>query len=261
MNHNNEYPEIDKAKQNQMLKLVTNSFYKELVNYGVDDSDIVTVSVNLLDYVTDKKSANYQNNGYYNSVYNLGGINDQWQSNRKIQFNGVEIQPLQRIQIDQVVEWLKNSEISQTFISFFPKEAQKLATYFLEHPDREYFAIIYEQKHFVGLIGAENINPVSKKLEMKKFVGADEFQGKGIGKLATFLFLYYAFHILEFNKIYIHSLDTNIKNINLNSKFGFELEGILYREAFLNNAYCDVLRMGLLKSTWDSIFVQPPPTV
>ena len=104
------------------------------------------------------------------------------------------------------------------------------------------------------MIGAENIDDISKKLEMKKFIGARGYQGKGIGKIATFLFLYYVFLIRGFNKVYIHSLDTNIKNINLNSKFGFELEGILYSDVNVEDNFKDVLRMGLLKSDWDDIF-------
>jgi RimJ/RimL family protein N-acetyltransferase len=89
---------------------------------------------------------------------------------------------------------------------------------------------------------------------MKKFVGEEQYRSKGIGKMATFLFLYYSFRILNFNKVYLHSLDTNINNINLNSKFGFELEGILYKEVFLHNAHRDVLRMGLLRDKWAAIF-------
>ena len=124
----------------------------------------------------------------------------------------------------------------------------------LATPDRKYFAVYTEDEVFVGIVGAENIDETFRKLEMKKFIGARGYQGKGLGKAATFLFLYYAFKILNFNKVYIHSLDTNIKNINLNSKFGFELEGILYEEAHVGGMYKDVLRMGLLHNHWEAIF-------
>jgi hypothetical protein len=32
--------------------------------------------------------------------------------------------------------------------------------------------------------------------------------------------------IRNLNKVYIHSRDINMRNINLNSRFGFELEGV-----------------------------------
>ena len=89
---------------------------------------------------------------------------------------------------------------------------------------------------------------------MKKFVGAPGSTGRGIGKTATFLFLYYTFEILKYNKVYIHSIDTNIRNINLNAKFGFEIEGVFFREIFDDKEFHDSVRMGLLKSNWNNIF-------
>lgn len=252
----NGFTDLDKAKQNQMLKLVTNSFYKELVNYGIETADIVKVSVNLLDHVTSHKKNSDSNNGFYSTIYHVSDVVNNWHPGREIISNGTTIKPLTEKQIPQVCTWLQSPDIDQTFISFFPKEERALKVYCLNRTDRSYFGIYYEQEHFVGIIGAENINHNFKKLEMKKFIGSSKLRGKGIGKMATFLFLYYTFNILDFNKVYIHSLDTNIKNVNLNSKFGFDLEGILFKEAYLNNKYRDVLRMGLLKSTWEDIFQQ-----
>jgi RimJ/RimL family protein N-acetyltransferase len=83
---------------------------------------------------------------------------------------------------------------------------------------------------------------------MKKLVGEPGLQGKGIGKQATFGFLYYAFMIRNLNKVYIHSRDINMRNVNLNSRFGFELEGV-----FLDERQ-DVVRMALFKPLWLQIF-------
>jgi len=246
--------EINKKKQEQMLKLVTNSFYKELKNYGVDASDIVTVSVNLLDHITDGNKSEEKESEYYNSFFTINAVVDKWNKANEISFNGVTIKQLQNHHIKQISKWLTDTDINQTFIGLMPKEENRLADYLIIRPDNKYFAIYYENEHFVGIIGAENIDHTFKKLEMKKMIGEQLFRGKGIAKSATFLFLYYTFNVMNFNKVYIHSLDTNIGNININSKFGFGLEGILYGEVFINEKFRDVLRMGLLKSTWDDIF-------
>ncbi|HGY57212.1 MAG TPA: N-acetyltransferase [Caldithrix abyssi] len=256
MKKNNAYEEVNKAKQNHLLKLVTNSFYRELVNYGIDAGDIVKVSVNLLDHVTEHKAAKTNNNGYYNTVYKLADLENRWMDNRELRSNDVLIRPLAEEHISRFSFWLQNTDVDKTFIRFFPKEEVELKKYCLNRDDRSYFAIYFQGDQFAGVIGGENINHEAKKLEMKKFVGEPSLQGKGIGKAATFLFLYYTFHILSFNKIYIHSLDTNIKNINLNSKFGFDLEGILYQEVCIGAVYHDVLRMSLLRETWDRIFLR-----
>lgn len=246
--------EINRKKQEQILKLVTNSFYKELMNYGVDSSDIVTVSVNLLDHITDGSKSEKNGSDYYNDFFTINEVIDNWEKDKELCFNGVTIRLLQNSHIKHITHWLKSSDIDQTFIGLMPKDEHILVDYLLNGSNNRYFAIYHERDNFVGIIGAENIDHNFKKLEMKKLIGDQQFRGKGIGKSSTFLFLYYAFNIMKFNKVYIYSLDTNIGNININSKFGFGLEGILYGEVYLNKKYRDVLRMGLLKSTWDDIF-------
>ena len=79
--------------------------------------------------------------------------------------------------------------------------------------------------------------------------------GKGIGKRATFLFLYYAFMIRKFEKVYVHSMDTNIRNLNLNARFGFELEGLFLQDITIQNERRDVVRMALLRPVWLGLFV------
>ncbi len=254
MGSTGNYSELKKEKQNQILKLVTKSFYKELTSYGVDASDIVTVSVNLLDYVTQNKDSDTTEAAYYTDLFQIQSVHNLWGSQKRLALDHVSIIPLTRQHIPYLLNWLKDADITQTYIRFFPQDKIRLESYLMDRPDRQYFAIYLNEDEFVGIIGAERINEDFKKLEMKKFIGSQEHQGKGIGKAATFLFLYYVFTILQFNKVYLYSLDTNIKNINLNSKFGFELEGILYEEAQIGGMYMDVLRMGLLKRDWKRIF-------
>jgi len=252
----NNYTDLKKEKQNQILKLVTKSFYKELSSYGVDTADIVKVSVNLLDYVTSEKDEKESSELFYNKMFSLKDVHNLWGTKQKLSLRDVSIRPLISKQIPQISEWLQKADISQTFIRFFPQEKVLLESHLLDRQDRNYFAIYVNDETFVGIIGAEGIDHTFRKLEMKKFIGAQDYQGKGIGKAATFLFLYFVFTILNFNKVFINSLDTNIKNINLNSKFGFELEGILYEEAHIGSMYKDVLHMGLLRKDWKAIFTQ-----
>ena len=106
----------------------------------------------------------------------------------------------------------------------------------------------------MGIVGGENIDPTAGKLEMKKLVGESGSQGKGIGKRATFGFLYYAFMIRNLNKVYIHSRDINMRNINLNSRFGFELEGVFLDDITVGDKQQDIVRMALFKRLWLQIF-------
>ncbi len=253
MNRPQDYQKILKNRQDQMLKLVAKSFYKELTNYGINNSDIVTVSMHLLDQITTRDETQSPGNGYYNKLFTVNDVHNEWNQHKRLSLEEIHISFLHPEQVPTVCQWLKNNQIKKTFIDLLPKSRYELTQYLFEDPSRKYFGIYY-QNTLVGIIGAENIDYESKKLEMKKFVGESGYSGKGIGKRATFLFLYYVFYILKFNKVYIHSMDTIIRNINLNSKFGFELEGIFFQEIFKDGEYFDVVRMGLLKKDWEEIF-------
>jgi RimJ/RimL family protein N-acetyltransferase len=252
MGNNNKDATISDLQQERMLKLIAKSFYKELVNYGIDIKEIITLSSYLIDNMMNKDRNINKSSEYYSQHFKLNSIKDEWNNHKRLVIEDVGISPLQPEMYPQVALWLRNPEIKYSFISMFPDSESALKQYF-EQPNRNYFGIFYNSEP-VGVIGADNIDNSSRKLEMKKFIGDNNLRGKGIGKRATFLFLYYAFVILKFNKVYIHSGNTNIRNINLNSKFGFELEGIFFDDVFLINKMQDVVRMGLLRSQWIEIF-------
>ena len=79
---------------------------------------------------------------------------------------------------------------------------------------------------------------------MRKLVGDSSQRSQGIGKRATFLFLFFTYIIANREKVFPHSLDINLRSLTLNGKFGFYLEG----EAN------DVARMALSKSVWLELF-------
>jgi len=60
--------------------------------------------------------------------------------------------------------------------------------------------------------------------------------------------------VRNLNKVYIHSRDINMRNINLNSRFGFELEGVFLDDITVGDKHQDVVRMALFKSVWLQIF-------
>jgi RimJ/RimL family protein N-acetyltransferase len=212
------------------------------------------VSSHLLDYLLQdlKDSTLHKGDEYYNQLFTVKNIKDDWKNGRKLVINDVSILSLKPEMYKQIGVWLDNPAVKYNFIPPFPETQQSLKEYF-EDPRRSYFTI-YHAEEPVGFIGADNIDIESNKLEMKKLIGNTNVQGKGIGKMATFLFLYYSFFIMGFDKVYVHAGDSNMRNIMLNSKFGFELEGIFFNEIQVQSKKKDVVRMGLMKSRWMEIF-------
>jgi len=89
---------------------------------------------------------------------------------------------------------------------------------------------------------------------MRKLIGDSKQRGKGIGKRATFLFLFYTYLIANHDKVFLHSLDINLRNLTLNGKFGFYLEGVFFEDIIIDGEALDVARMALSKSVWLELF-------
>jgi RimJ/RimL family protein N-acetyltransferase len=241
-----------KKQRDQMLKLVAKSFYNELTNYGVSDHEIINMASHLLDNLLAKESKPTEGMEYYNGIFTLASVRDEWAGGKQLAVHHVTLRPLELPDVSKISTWLKVPAVRESFVPRFPEKQSELRKYFAD-PTREYFGIHYDNQ-LVGIVGGENIDLAAGKLEMKKLVGESGLQGKGIGKRATFGFLYYAFMIRNLTKVYIHSPDINIRNINLNSRFGFELEGVFLNDIVVGDKHQDVLRMALSKSLWLQIF-------
>jgi RimJ/RimL family protein N-acetyltransferase len=247
-----EEPNVVRQHHEQMLKLVAKGFYNELINYGVNKAEVLAVAGHLLDNVMQKTGPANKEGEYYNRVFTLKDVRDEWAAARRLAVHQVSLTPLAPEQTPLVAGWLRAAEIREGFYPPFPEGEAELADYF-SAAGREYFCIWHERQP-VGVMGAENLDAPASRLEMRKLVGDPDMHGKGIGKRATFLFLYHSFVIRKFNKVYLHSMDINIRNLNLNSRFGFELEGVFLEDAVVRGKRHDVVRMGLLGPVWLALF-------
>ena len=236
----------------QMLKLVAKGFYSELIKYGVNKPEIVTVAGHLLDNLLHQSGQANKEGEYYNALFRIKDVRDEWNQKKRLTVRQVSLAPLDSSLAPAIASWLKDPVMRESFVPAFPTSSKDLADYFRDSA-RQYFGIFHQDEP-TGIIGAEHIDRTTGKLEMRKLVGNPAMHGKGIGKQATFLFLYYVFEILKFQKVYLHSTDINIRNLNLNNKFGFELEGVFFEDALVQGKRVDLVRMGLRQSVWHELF-------
>lgn len=249
---NKQTPGASPNPHEQMLRLVARGFHKELIKYGVKDPEVVTVAAHLLDNVVLKSPPPSKQIDKYNQLFTIKDVSDEWTGASRLGVQDVALTPLVDEQVPTIAGWLANPKISASFHPRFPDAEARLRKHF-KSPGQEYFAIWYQQQ-FVGIVGAENIDAASGKLEMKKLVGDAGMQGKGIGKRATFLFLYHVFVLRKFHKVYLHTLDINIRNLNLNGNLGFSLEGVFFDDVVINGERLDVVRMALTEPAWRKLF-------
>ena len=97
----------------------------------------------------------------------------------------------------------------------------------------------------VGSVAFLDFDPVQRKAELRKLIGEPGMRGKGFAKEATRLWIDYGTRVLGLKKIYVNTLNTNIRNIRLNEELGFKFEGILRNDVLVDNEYHDVLRMAI----------------
>ena len=97
----------------------------------------------------------------------------------------------------------------------------------------------------IGILAFINYDQHQSKAELRKLIGDTAARGMGYGKEATTLWIEYGRRGLGLKKIYLRTLETNIRNIRLNEELGFRIEGILRNEVYFDGVYHDLLRMGL----------------
>lgn len=241
-------------RRDQILKLVTKGFFNELVNYGVGREEIIRVASHLLDNVLKQHERAKAGHATAPAPLTVASVVDRWKSERRLDVDQVALRPLERAFLPQVVKWLRQPGVNETFATPFPDKKAELERYLFEDGGRDYLAI-HGADGLVGIIGGENLDTTSGKVEMRKLIGDPALRGLGIGKRATFAFLYYAFVVLGLHKVYIHSRDINVRNINVNSASGFEVEGVFLEDvATTGDRRADVIRMAVLRPRWLAAF-------
>lgn len=97
----------------------------------------------------------------------------------------------------------------------------------------------------IGSTAFLHVDEAQHKGELRKLIGEPGLRGKGYAKAASRLWIRYGLDVLGMHKIYLNTLNTNLRNIRLNEELGFRVEGILHNEVFIEGRYHDVLRMAL----------------
>lgn len=155
----------------------------------------------------------------------------------------VKISPLTEREIKQKVLWYNDPEIRKYLHYtdlFNVKDSIILLERIKKSDTRKEFVIWLIDGHKeipVGIIGLFEIDRDNQKAGFYITIGEKQYQGKGIAKKATILFLKEMFEKFKFHKIYLYTDVENTAARGLYEKVGFVLEGILRDELFYQNHY------------------------
>lgn len=92
----------------------------------------------------------------------------------------------------------------------------------------------------IGIIGLTGISTIHHHAELYIYIGEKKEWGKGFGVAALEQAMQYAEDELHLNKIYLHTLENNVKAIKLYEKYGFKLEGKLERHVVKGGGFASL---------------------
>ena len=144
-----------------------------------------------------------------------------------------------------VQDWLKEDS-GRWFLLSRSSSIDKTLQQILEDKRNVFGIISLPDSTPIGLMSFLNCDQNNHKAEMRKLIGEEIHRGKGYAKEATMLWMQYGTNNLGLKKIFLNTIENNIRNITLNKELGFQIEGILRREFLINNQYYDVIRMGYI---------------
>ncbi|WP_322996035.1 spermidine N1-acetyltransferase [Castellaniella sp.] len=160
----------------------------------------------------------------------------------------IKLRPLERVDL-QFVHQLDNNAIVMRYWFEEPyatfTELQSLYDQHVHDQSERRFIVECEGEK-AGLVELVEIDHVHRRAEFQIII-APEYQGKGLAPRATKLALEYGFKVLNLYKIYLIVDQENKKAIHIYTKLGFQAEGQLKDEFFVNGEYRSVIRMSLFQ--------------
>jgi diamine N-acetyltransferase len=156
----------------------------------------------------------------------------------------IKLRPLEREDLPFVHHLNNNASVMRYWFEEPYETFAELSALYEEHihEQSERRFIVDAADGHVGLVELVEINYVHRCAEFQIII-APAHQGKGLALRATRLALDYGFSVLNLHKIYLIVDKDNGKAVHIYAKAGFEVEGTLREEFFINGEYRDVTRM------------------
>lgn len=241
-------PDTNSAIPDLTIETLSRNFYRESVSYGFTQMDYVRFVNRLLDLSmqqdgTDGPASEELLTSDVITVTETSGADGP----TTLPLAGPRIAVRQFVPADDLPHlerWVTDPVGRYFMLSRTTSRELSLAE--LVHSEHSVLGVItLPDGNAVGCVAFLDLDEPQRKAELRKLIGESTERGKGFGKEASKLWIRYGLTTLGLRKIYLNTLDTNIRNVRLNEELGFRIEGILRNEVLIDGEYRDVLRMGL----------------
>lgn len=160
----------------------------------------------------------------------------------------VRLRPLEREDLAFVHQLDNNANVMRYWFEEPYETFAELTALYEEHihDQRERRFVVERAGIKAGLVELVEIDHIHRRAEFQIIIAPDH-QGRGIASHVTRLAMDYGFSVLNLYKIYLIVDKENLKAIHIYERMGFEVEGVLRHEFFINGQYRDVTRMCLFQ--------------
>ncbi len=157
---------------------------------------------------------------------------------------GVKLRPLERDDLTFIHQLDNNASVMRYWFEEPYESFVELSELYIKHihDQSERRFIVEHNGTKVGVVELANINQIHRRAEFQIII-APAHQGKGYASAAAKLAIDYSFSVLNLYKLYLIVDKENEKAIHIYSKLGFEKEGELIHEFFVNGEYRNTIRM------------------
>lgn len=164
----------------------------------------------------------------------------------------VKLRPLEREDLMFVHQLNNNDSIMRYWFEEAYESFAELAQLYernIHNQTERRFIIANSDGQPAGLVELVEINHLHRRCEFQIAIHPS-FQGQGYAPRATRIAMDYAFSVLNIHKLYLHVDKDNARAVRIYERCGFEPEGILKDEFFVNGKYRDAVRMCLFQPAY-----------
>ncbi|RLM27833.1 spermidine acetyltransferase [Brenneria alni] len=165
--------------------------------------------------------------------------------------NTVRLRPLERDDLTFVHQLDNNASVMRYWFEEPYEAFVELSDLYDKHihdQSERRFIIEHEQTK-VGLVELVEINHIHRRAEFQIIIDP-AYQGQGYASEAAKLAMDYGFSVLNLYKLYLIVDKENNRAIHIYSKLGFEVEGELIHEFFINGEYRNTIRMCIFQQQY-----------
>ena len=163
------------------------------------------------------------------------------------------LRPILESDIPHLMRWVNDPDIRSFITSIFPsgeiREREWLQDLARKH-ELEIVLTIEAGGKPIGTMGIHGINWKDRTATTGALIGEKSYWGKGYGTDAKMALLDYAFNSLGLRKIMSRVCEFNKRSLAYSLHCGYQVEGRLRRQHFVNGRYWDEIILGLFKSQW-----------